>query len=59
MTDVELKKWAFEKLDGWGVLEPAEGEKPPKFRAWNLTERMAKADELVAWALSPGNAPAP
>jgi hypothetical protein len=67
VTDYEralVKLRAFEMLEGWGVLLPLAIEmsstslrEGPYFggehRKWNLTERMAKADELAAWALSP------
>jgi hypothetical protein len=46
----ELKKWAFDCLQNWGVKAPDDGG-PLKFCPWNLTERMEKADELVAWLL--------
>jgi len=66
VTDYEralVKLRAFEMLDGWGTLERGDPEAPQtlaeqmghlgRVKQWNLTERMAKADELAAWALAP------
>lgn len=50
---IELKKWAFDKVTGWGTLAPATEGKPAEFKPWTLTECMNKADELAAWLSSP------